>query len=152
MQTSTESNNSGVLTVLAPVGNRFEPTSAILESTARMLGAVAVLGVGLIHVLDAAATYQSTRWIFWSYMALIAGSLIVALVLLHWSSPLAWAAAAALAAGPLIGYLWSRTLGLPGDHPDVGNWLCTLGMVSLFVESSVLGLSAVRVGLGRRSR
>jgi hypothetical protein len=40
-------------------------------------------------------------------------------------------------------------LGLPGDQPDVGNWLCTLGMASLYVEASVIALSATRPGLRR---
>ncbi|MBV9941209.1 MAG: hypothetical protein JO262_03680 [Solirubrobacterales bacterium] len=151
MQTSTERKNSGVLALVAPAPERAGTTSPINESTARMLGAVAVLGIGLVHVLDAASTYQSTRWIFWAYMALIVGSVGVALVLLHWSSPLAWATAAGLAVGPLIAYLWSRSVGLPGDRPDVGNWLCTLGMAALFVESSLLALSVVRLGMGRRS-
>jgi hypothetical protein len=68
--------------------------------------------------------------------------------LLHWSSPLAWAAAAAVAAGPLVAYLWSRSIGLPGDAPDIGNWLCTLGIAALFAESSLLALSTTRLTLG----
>ena len=40
-------------------------------------------------------------------MALIATAVPVALLLLHSASPLAWLAAAGLAAGPFVGYLWS---------------------------------------------
>ena len=152
MQLGTERNDSGVLTLVASAAQRAEPLSPINESTARLLGAVAVLGIGLVHVLDAAGTYESTRWIFWAYLALIAGSVAVAMVLLHWSSPLAWAAAAGVAVGPLIAYLWSRSVGLPGDRADIGNWLCTLGMAALFVESSLLALSVVRLGTGRQAR
>jgi hypothetical protein len=50
------------------------------ETTARLLGAAAVLGIGLIDTLDAAATYQSTRWIFWAYIALIAAAVPVPLL------------------------------------------------------------------------
>jgi hypothetical protein len=120
----------------------------INEGAARLLGAVAIIGVGLIHILDAVGTYHSTRWIRWAYIVLIAAAVPAAMSLLHWSSPLAWAAAAAVAAGPLVAYLWSRSIGLPGDAPDIGNWLCTLGIAALFAESSLLALSATRVTLG----
>ena len=152
MKTSVKENGSFVFTVPAPGVPHSGVTSPISESVARVLGALAVLGVGLIHILDAASTYHTTRWIFWTYIALIVATVPVALALLHWSSPLAWAAAAGVAMGPLIGYLWSRGIGLPGDRADIGNWLCTLGMVALFVEASLLALSSTRIGFGRRTR
>ena len=152
MQTRVQTNGSGVVRIAAPDLERREVVSPISESTARLLGAAAVLGIGLIHILDASSTYHSTRWIFWAYMALIVATVPVALMLLHWSSRLAWAAAAGVAAGPLLAYLWSRSIGLPGDRPDVGNWLYTLGMVALFTESSLVALSVTRLGMGGRSR
>ena len=104
-----------------PLVAQSEPVAPITESTARLLGAGAVLGIGLIHILDAVATYHSTRWIFWAYMALVATAVPVALFLLHYRSPLVWAAAAGVALGPFLAYLWSRSIGLPGDAPDIGN-------------------------------
>ena len=110
-----------------------------------MLGALGIAGIAVVHILDAGATYHSTRWIFWLYMTVIVAAIPVAITLLHWASPLAWLGAAALAAGPMTGYLLSRSVGLPGDPADVGNWLDTLGMVSLFVEASVITLSVTRL-------
>jgi len=152
METTTSRNGSGVLTLAAPATHDPERVSPITETTARLLGAAGILGIGVIHILDAASTYHSTRWIFWAYMALIAGAVPVAMFLLHSASRFGWAAAGSLAAGPLVAYLWSRSIGLPGDAPDIGNWLCTLGMVALFVESSLLTLSLTRLALWRRSR
>lgn len=152
MQAPPKSNGAGILTLTRPPDPTPDPTVPISESTARLLGATAVLAIGVIHILDAVGTYQSTRWIFWAYMAVIFASVPVALLLLHSASPLAWGAAAGVAAGPFVGYLWSRTIGLPGDAPDIGNWLCTLGMAALFVESSVLALSATRLRIWRQSR
>lgn len=151
METNTQSNGSRVLTLVAPSMRGPEPVAPITESTARLLGAAAILGIGLIHILDAASTYHSTRWIFWAYLALIVAAVPLALFLLHSRSPLGWAAAASLAAGPLVAYVWSRSVGLPGDAPDVGNWLCTLGMVALFVESSLLMLSAIRLATWKQA-
>ncbi len=149
MEASSKSqdNRHRVLALAAPAGRPAELPAPLSESSARLLGAVGVAAIAVIHVLDAVGTYQSTRWIFWAYVAVIATAIPVALAITHWASPLAWIATAGLAAGPFIGYLWSRTLGLPGDQPDVGNWLCTLGMASLYVEASVIALSATRLGL-----
>lgn len=129
------------------------PAPAILpirEETARMLAVVGLVAIAVIHILDAAGTYTSTRYIFWLYMAVIIGAIPGTLLLAHWSSRRAWIAPALLAAGPLLGYLLSRTIGLPGDGDDVGNWLDTLGMASLFVETGVLSLSLLRLGTADR--
>ena len=154
MEASPQTNGARVMALTAPIARSTELPAPISEGTARLLGAVAIFGVGLIHILDAVGTYQSTRWIFWAYIALVVAAVPAAMSLLHWPSPLAWAAAAAVAAGPLGAYLWSRSIGLPGDAPDVGNWLCTLGMAALFAESSLLALSVTRLGLisGPRAR
>jgi len=152
MKSPTQSNGAAVLTLTRPADRPPAATLPISESTARLLGAAAVLSIAVIHILDAVGTYQSTRWIFWAYMAVIFASVPVALVLLHFASPLVWVAAGGVAAGPFLGYVWSRTIGLPGDAPDVGNWLCTLGMAALFVEASLLSLSATRLVVWRRSR
>lgn len=149
MSTTSEQHGIVVLNHTPPRDGRAEPTVTMSAGTARLLGATILLAIGLIHILDAASTYESTRWIFWAYIALIVTSMPVALLLLHSASRFAWAAAAAVAAGPLVGYLWSRAIGLPGDAPDIGNWLCTLGMAALFVETALLALSATRLVVER---
>jgi hypothetical protein len=150
MSATSKRNGAALLAPGLPRDGGTEPPIAISANTARLLGAAIVLAIGLIHILDAASTYHSTRWIFWAYIALIVTSVPVALLLLNSASPLVWAAAGAVAAGPLVGYLWSRAIGLPGDAPDIGNWLCTLGMAALFVETALLGLSATRLAVERR--
>jgi hypothetical protein len=152
MEASPQTNGARVVALTAPTARSTELPGPISEGTARLLGAVAIFGVGLIHILDAVGTYHSTRWIFWAYIVLIAAAVPAAMSLLHWPSRLAWAAAGAVAAGPLAAYLWSRSIGLPGDAPDIGNWLCTLGMAALFVETTLLALSATRLSLGRHPR
>ncbi len=55
----------------------------------------------------------------------------------HW---LAWAAAGAVAASAMGGYVLTRTLpeGFLGDHGDVGNWRCPLGIAALSVETLII--------------
>ena len=149
MSATSKSNGATAPIRALPRDRVSEPPITLSANTARLLGAAIVLAIGLIHILDAASTYYSTRWLFWAYMALIAASVPVALILLHSTSPLAWIAVAGIATSPLGGYLWSRAVGLPGDAPDIGNWLCTLGMAALFVETTLLGLSATRLVVER---
>ena len=152
MEASSQTNGARVVALTPSTAHRAELPAPISEGTARLLGVLAIVGIALIHILDAVDTYHGTRWIFWAYMGLIALAIPAAMSLLHWSSPLAWAAAAVVAAGPLVAYLWSRSIGLPGDAADVGNWLCTLGMAALFVEGSLLALSITRFRIGGWSR
>jgi hypothetical protein len=47
-----------------------------------------------------------------------------------------------LGIGPFIGYIASRSVGVPGDPGDVGNWGYWVGTVSLFIEAALIVLSA----------
>jgi hypothetical protein len=122
----------------------------VSEQAARMLAVFGMAGIAMIHVLDAPGTFAGVKYIFWLYIAIIAGAIPFSLLLLQWASRLAWVGPALLAAGPLVGYLLTRTVGLPGDSADVGNWLDSLGIASMFVEIAVLSLSLARLGAGGR--
>jgi hypothetical protein len=95
-------------------------------------------GIGLIHLLDSVETYHETRWLVWAYVLLMAATIVVGGALLHHPGRPAFTAAALVAAAPLIGYLLSRTTGLPGADDDIGNWTGPLGLASVWVEGAVL--------------
>ncbi|HEX5195291.1 MAG TPA: hypothetical protein VFW09_21045 [Solirubrobacteraceae bacterium] len=149
VMTSPSTNHADPAARRALAAQPFTPV-VISESSARMLAVLGMAAIAVIHILDAAGTYSDSRYIFWLYMAIVAGAVPISLLLLHWRSPLAWTGVAALAAGPLLGYVLTRAVGLPGDSADIGNWLDTLGLASLFVESGVLGLAATRLVLAWR--
>ena len=117
------------------------------ELAARLLAALGVTGIALIHIADAPDAYRSARYIFWLYMVLVALSVPMITLLLHWRSPRVWAATTTLAAAPFFGYLLSRSIGLPGDSGEIGNWVNPAGMASLFVEGSLIVLSLIRLRL-----
>jgi hypothetical protein len=60
----------------------------------------------------------------------------------HW---LVWAAAGAVAISAMGGYILTRALpgGFLGDHGDVGNWRCPLGIAALSVETLIILLALV---------
>lgn len=111
------------------------------DIAARATVAVGLAAIGVIHLLDSIGKYSETRYLFWMYVALIAGSIAVAGLVLFTRSRTAFLAAAGLAGSALIGYVLSRTTGLPSAMDDVGNWTEPLGLASLFVEGSVVALS-----------
>jgi hypothetical protein len=115
---------------------------AIQEALARGLAIVALVGVALIHVLDAHDTFVSTPYKGWLYVALIVGCLLTAFRLARSNDPRAWVAATLLPLGAFVGFVYSRTVGLPGGADDIGNWWEPLGLASLFVEGLLVALSA----------
>ncbi len=120
-----------------------EPTAETIVRTAaaRAVGAIGLAGVGLVHLLDAPGKLSETPYMFWLYLALILASIVVGSELLRTGSRRAWAAAAALAGSAIVGYVLTRTTGLPRDHGDIGNWTEPLGLASLWIEGGVVLLA-----------
>ena len=124
-----------------------------------LTGALLAVAVTAVHVADqgSVTALADPAWIGWGYRAIEAGGLLTALALLlavpagRALARLGWAAALLLGAAPLLGYLASRTIGLPGDAGDVGNWGDWVGMVSLFLEAGLIVLS-VSMLLALRAR
>jgi hypothetical protein len=127
--------------------------------TVRLTGALLALAVATVHVADQGSitALAMPSWIGWGYRLIEVGAVAIAALLLLPRSVglirdwMGWAAGAALGAGPLIGYVLSRTVGLPGDPGDVGNWGYWVGTVSLFVEAALIILSLTML-LGYVSR
>jgi hypothetical protein len=117
----------------------------------RAIAIVGLAGIALIHLLDSIGKYGETRYLFWMYVALMAGSVAVAGALLQLRDRRVWIASGGLAASALAGYVLSRTTGLPGAHGDIGNWSEPLGLASLFVEGAVVAVSGYAYALTGRT-
>jgi hypothetical protein len=114
------------------------------------MGALLAVAVAAVHVADqgSVTALNSPDWIGWGYRLIEVGGVLTALALLvprparlgpAW---LGWAAGVLLGAGPFLAYIASRTVGVPGDPSDVGNWGYWVGTVSLVVEAALVVLSA----------
>ena len=127
---------------------------AVPEVAVRLVAALLALAVAAVHVADqgGVTALTSPAWIGWSYRLIEVGGVLTALALLvprptrlgpAWlgSARLGWAAAVLLGVGPFVAYVASRTVGVPGDPSDVGNWGYWVGTVSLFVEAALVALS-----------
>ena len=118
-------------------------------SAARAVAALALAALAVIHVVDLPGTLGPTPLVGIGYLGIIVAAILIAGVLIarpHW---LAWSAAGAVATLAMGGYILTRALrgGFLGDHGDVGNWHCPLGIAALSVES-VIVLLVLLAGLG----
>jgi hypothetical protein len=119
----------------------------------RIVAALLALGIAAVHVADqgSVTAFTSPDWLGWSYRLIEVGGVATALALLlprpAWPG---WAAGVLLGIAPLLGYLASRTFGVPGDSGDVGNWGDWVGTVSLFLEAALFVLSISMLMAGRR--
>jgi hypothetical protein len=111
-----------------------------------------MLAIALIHLLDVIGKIKETPYLGVMYIALMVASVAVAFYLLHSGSALAWAAAGLLAVATLIGFVLSRTTGLPDASDDIGNWTEPLGLASMFVEGAVVILAGYALALARHER
>jgi hypothetical protein len=129
------------------------------EIAVRLVGALLAVAVAAVHVTDQGGltALNSPAWIGWSYRLIEVGGVLTALTLLMTGPTrlgrpwFGWAAGVLLGAGPFLAYVTSRTVGLPGDSGDIGNWGYWVGIVSLIVESALVVLSTgMLLGLRRR--
>jgi hypothetical protein len=120
----------------------------------RAVGAVALAALAVIHVVDLPGTLGPTPLVGIGYLGIIAGAIVVGGVLIARSHWLAWAAAGVLAVSAMGGYVLTRALpgGFLGDHGDVGNWRCPLGIAALSVETLIIVLAAGWVAWQLRAR
>ena len=114
------------------------------------MGALLAVAVAAVHVADqgGVTALNSPDWIGWGYRLIEVGGVLTALALLVPGRPGSGRPGSAgrprvlLGAGPFLAYIASRTVGVPGDPSDVGNWGYWVGTVSLVVEAALVVLSA----------
>ena len=121
------------------------------EALTRVAGALVLVAVAIIHVIDSPGTFEETPLIGYGYLLLIAAALAVAVLLVTVSDRRVWALAGLVATGAIVAYVLSRTTGLPTDDDDIGNWNCALGIAALCTETLIVGLSAWRLSPRRRA-
>ena len=115
------------------------PPAPGADVIARAVGALALAALAVIHVVDLPATLGPLPLVGLGYLGIIAAAVLVGGVMITRSHWLAWVAAGGLAVSAMGGYVLTRTVGgFLGDHGDVGNWRCPLGMAALSVETLLI--------------
>jgi Na+/proline symporter len=115
----------------------------------RVAGAVLALAIAGAHVADQGGltAFTAPDWLGWAYRLIEVGGVLTAGALI-WprTARLGWLAGVLLGVAPFLGFLASRTVGVPSDPGDVGNWSDWVGTLALVLEA---GLVAVSVGMVR---
>jgi hypothetical protein len=146
-RTTTRPTTVGADTTTATSGPRTTAAAGAAHSLAtRVPAAVLALGVAWIHVTDQGGFPgdKTPSYVGVGYYVLEVVAALVAVALLFGPARqrlATWLAAAAVAFGPLVGYVLSRGPGLPAYTDDRGNWTEPLGLASLAVEGALLLLS-----------
>ena len=124
------------------------------DAAARAVTALALATLAVIHVVDLPGTLGPTPLVGIGYLGIVAGSILIAGVLIARSHWLAWTAAGTVTILAMGGYILTRALrgGFLGDHGDVGNWHCPLGIAALSVESVIILLVLLMVLGGWQAR
>jgi hypothetical protein len=134
--------------MLARVRSTFEERSETEDFATRLLawaGAYAILFVGGAHILICGEHFLVATYLGLAFVANFLGSLVVAASLFLGGRTWAWLLGDLVAGGALVGFMVSRTIGLPDAPEFVGQWfniagLLTLGFDGLFIALSLLAL------------
>ncbi len=112
--------------------------------TLRTTAIVGLLGIAVTHALELPDKLEETGLIYQGVMfaALIIGCILLAAAAGKSPAGPWWAGALLLGALPLIGYVLSRTVGLPNGPDDIGAWGDPSGIASLVFEALTIGVSA----------
>ena len=114
---------------------------ALDDAIARVVAIGGLVTIALIHMLQLPDAFAEIGYLGGLFIATVAACLVLAAVLTRTSDTLAWAAAGGLAALVLLGYVLSRSVGLPGFTDDVGEWSEAPGLASMVVESLLVFLT-----------
>ena len=104
----------------------------------RWVGVIAILLCGLIHLYDAPEEYQEAQYMGILFFAFFLGAFISAIGIYPGQRLWGWVLGGLISIGAIIGYLISRTVGMP--LMEVEEWGPPLAYFSIFLELIVFAL------------
>jgi len=112
------------------------------DAAVTVAGIGCLAGVAVTHIADLPDKLEEAHYMAALFVGLIASSLVLAIALaVGYRRRLAWRAGAVLCVLTLIGYVLSRTVGLPQLEDHVGMWLDPWGIAACTCEVAFIGLA-----------
>jgi len=111
---------------------------AVDDAIGRAVAIGGLVAIALIHMLQLPAAFAAIGYLGALFIAAIVACLGLAAVMTRTSDDRAWTASGGLATLILLGYVISRSIGLPGFTDDIGEWSETLGLASMVAEGVVV--------------
>jgi len=116
--------------------------------TLKWLAIAAILGTGLIHIVEAPDAFGEAAYKGALFVANGMGALVAAYGIFRDRRGSGWVLGLLVAGGALLAYVASRTVGLPGLPAEPDAWLEPMGVASLVCE----GVFVVLFALAQRCR
>ncbi len=119
------------------------------------LGATILVSLGLlvtaaIHIIDLPG--KEPRYAAYLYMGLIITAVGLAIINAIRPSVLSLVLSGALCLAVLVGFVLTRTVGLPNWTDDIGNWGEPLGVVSLITETFTVIFAGIAIYAKKSTR
>jgi hypothetical protein len=99
---------------------------------------VAIVVTGLIHLATARDSFAEATYKGLLFVANGIGALVAAVGVYRDRADWGWVLGALVAGGAFLGYVFSRTVGLPGLPAEPEAWFEPLGIASLVAEAVFL--------------
>ncbi len=135
------------------MGERSQ-TSLADGVVARVAGIGLLAAIVVVHLADIRDKFEEVPYLGIGYVLLIAACVAAAGLLAQpnavWRDR-GWMIGGVTAALTLLGFVLTRTVGLPSATEDIGNWHETLGVWSMITEGAMVLLSAIVLSTGRRT-
>jgi hypothetical protein len=114
-----------------------------LASPLRWVAIVMLLGTAGTHVPLIPMHLEEAPYVGVLFIALSVASVVLAVLLVRWDTPLVWSASGAMTLLALVAFFASRTVGLPQIGDDIGNWTEPLGYPAVAVEALVTAAAGI---------
>jgi hypothetical protein len=109
----------------------------------KWLAIAAILGTGIIHVVEAPEAFEEATYKGLLFCANGLGALVSAYGIFTNKREMGWLLGLVIAAGSIVAYAVSRTVGLPGLPAEPDAWLEPTGVASLVCEGLFVILFAM---------
>jgi hypothetical protein len=121
----------------------LKSTAGLDDAVARVVAIAALAGVAMVHVLQVPDAFADAGYLGALFVLVAVACIALAALMTRTSDDRLWLVSGALPVLVLIGYVLSRTSGLPGFSEDIGEWTEPLALIAIVFESLLISLSAV---------
>lgn len=129
------------MTITDPTSARAPLATGAAPLSVATLGGIGLLAATIaIHTSELSGKVEETAYLGLGYVLLISAS-IISIVMLAQRDRRGWVIGGATCAATLVGFVLTRTTGLPGATGDIGNWGETIAVWSLVVEAAFVLLA-----------
>lgn len=119
--------------------NRSVPAA---DPAVRASAAIGLIAIGMFHALEIQGQLSGAVWLTAGFSLLAVVAPVTGLWLLARPTWGAWQFGGLTSAAALGGYILTRSIPVPGDTGDRGNWLEPLGLAAIIAEGVVIVLAA----------